>query len=131
KLYSTPIVDTINRLNLPRYGLGNYIHERPHDPPTAAEARVIADLSRGGKRLMVFCRTNLFKRLESSGFAFVQSVQRHILRSFVCLHALEKGLPVPIGTQDAALLDARFTDADRDLYGDEDEDDAGGSAEDT
>ena len=59
QLYSAPVVDKINRLTLPRYGLGNYIHERPHDPPTPAETRVIADLSRAGKRLMGFCRTNL------------------------------------------------------------------------
>ncbi|MBM4089144.1 MAG: NgoFVII family restriction endonuclease [Planctomycetes bacterium] len=128
KLYSAPIVDTINRLNLPRYGLGNYVHERPHDPPTAAEAKVIADLSRAGKRLMGFCRTNLFKRLESSGFAFVQSVQRHILRNFVYLHALKNDLPVPIGTQDSALLDSRFTDVDHALFA-EDEENNGDQAE--
>ncbi len=78
-LYSVPVVDAINKLKLPRYGLGNYIHEKPHEPPTPAEAKVIADLSRAGKRLMGFCRTNLFKRLESSGQAFLQSVERHIL----------------------------------------------------
>jgi hypothetical protein len=96
-LYSAPIVDAVNRLALPRYGLGNYLGERPHDPPTAAEARIILDLSRAGKRLMGFCRTNLFKRLESSGQAFIQSIERHILRNFVYLHALEAGLPLPIG----------------------------------
>jgi superfamily II DNA or RNA helicase len=130
QLYSAAVVDKINRLTLPRYGLGNYVEERPHDPPTTAEAKVISDLSRAGKRLMGFCRTNLFKRLESSGFAFVQSVERHILRNFVCLHAIEKGLPVPIGTQDAALLDSRFTDADRDLYADDEEDDGGDNGKD-
>src|SRR5262249_38236206 len=92
-LYSTPVVAAINDLRLPRYGLGNYIHETPHAPPSAAEARVIADLSRAGIRLKGFCRTNLFKRLESSGRAFVHSVERHILRNFVYLHALENDLP--------------------------------------
>ena len=58
---------------------------------------------------MGFCRTNLFKRLESSGQAFMQSVERHILRNFVFLHAIENDLPLPIGTQDAGLLDAAFT----------------------
>jgi hypothetical protein len=112
---------TINALTLPRYGLGNYIKERPHEPPSAAEARVIADLSRAGKRLMGFCRTNLFKRLESSGQAFMQSIERHILRNFVYLHALENDQAVPIGTQDAELLDSRFTDADQDLLTSEDD----------
>ena len=50
---------------------------------------------------MGFCRTNLFKRLESSGQAFIQSVERHILRNYIFLHAIENGLPLPIGTQDA------------------------------
>ncbi len=119
-LYSNVVVDAINRLSLPRYGLGNYIDERPHDPPTAAEARVIADLSRAGRRLMGFCRTNLFKRLESSGHAFLQSVKRHILRNHVYLHAIESSLPVPIGTQDSALLDARFHDIDHSLFATDD-----------
>ena len=106
---------------LPRYGLGNYVVERPHEPPTAAEAGIIADLSRAGKRLMGFCRTNLFKRLESSGQAFIQSVERHILRNFVCLHAIETEQPIPIGTQDASFLDDRIQDRDLDLFADEDD----------
>ncbi len=123
-LYSDPIVATINVLTLPRYGLGNYVRQQPHEPPTAAEARIIGDLSRAGKRLMGFCRTNLFKRLESSGHAFIQSVERHILRNFVYLHAIEHDQPLPIGTQDASLLDVRFTDADTEMFITEDEDDA-------
>jgi hypothetical protein len=115
-LYSDLIVATINALALPRYGLGNYVKERPHEPPTAAEARVIADLSRAGKRLMGFCRTNLFKRLESSRQAFIQSVERYILRNFVYLHAVEHDQPLPIGTQDASVLDVRFTDTDTELF---------------
>lgn len=128
-LYSDSVVDTINHLTLPRYGLGNYIEERPHDPPTANEARIIADLARAGRRLMGFCRTNLFKRLESSGQAFVLSVERHILRNYVYLHAIENGLPAPIGTQDAAVLDTRFSDDDGGLFADDDNDDDNGDGE--
>ena len=62
---------------------------------------------------MGFCRTNLFKRLESSGMAFIQSVERHVLRNFVFLHAIENNMPLPIGSQDAEMLDTRFTDEDR------------------
>ena len=119
-LYSDPIVNTINRLTLPRYGLGNYVKERPHEPPTATEAKIIADLSRAGKRLMGFCRTNLFKRLESSGQAFLLSIERHILRNAVYLHAIENNEPIPIGTQDASLLDTRFHDIDSNLFVSED-----------
>jgi hypothetical protein len=34
------------------------------------------------------------------------------LRNYVYLHAIEQGAEIPVGTQDAALLDARFNDAD-------------------
>ena len=114
KLYSQHVVDTVNELHLPRYGLGNYLADNPGTPPTTGEKRQIDDLSRAGKRLMGFCRTNLFKRLESSGAAFLQSVERHVLRNYVFLHALRNDLPVPLGTQDAEMLDSRFTDEDAD-----------------
>jgi len=111
-LYSDPVVDTINSLSLPRYGLGNYEEKSPEHPPTSKEAEALRDLSRAGKRLMGFCRTNLFKRLESSGMAFIQSVERHILRNYIYLHAIEHGLPLPIGSQGAELLDTRLHDED-------------------
>ena len=114
KLYSQQVVDTVNDLHLPRYGLGNYVADNPGTPATTAEERQVDDLSRAGKRLMGFCRTNLFKRLESSGAAFLQSVERHVLRNYVFLHALKNGLPLPLGTQDAEMLDSRFTDEDAD-----------------
>ena len=66
RLFADHVVDAINGLELPRYGLGNYVTSSPHAPPTQAENKVLDDLSRAGKRLMGFCRTNLFKRLESS-----------------------------------------------------------------
>ena len=75
RLFANDVVDDINGLELPRYGLGNYVAPSPHTPPTPAEAKVLDDLSRAGKRLMGFCRTNLFKRLESSGHAFLLSVE--------------------------------------------------------
>ncbi len=115
KMYAPRVVDAIEDLTLPRYGLGNYVAPAHHTPPTPAETKIIDDLSRAGKRLMGFCRTNLFKRLESGGFAFIQSIERHILRNFVYLHAIENGLPLPIGTQDMGLLDARVYDGDEPL----------------
>jgi len=118
RLYSRRVVDSINGLFLPRYGLGNYLIATPTMPPTQAEAHQMQDLSRAGKRLMGFCRTNLFKRLESSGPAFLLSVSRHILRNFVYLHALENHKPIPLGTQDAVLLDDRVYDEDSETVAD-------------
>src|SRR5712692_8537826 len=112
RLYATSVVDTINSLNLPRYGLGNYVNTKQKEPPAPTEAKVLDDLSRAGKRLMGFCRTNLFKRLESSGSVFIESVERHILRNYVFLHAIEQGLPIPIGTQDIGLLNTGINDED-------------------
>jgi hypothetical protein len=114
RLYSSEVVNAINGLTLPRYGLGNYIAPSPRHPPTDGEAKELAKLSRAGKRLMGFCRTNLFKRLESGGPAFIQSLERHALRNFVYLYAIESTLPLPIGTQGAELLDAKVGDQDLD-----------------
>jgi len=125
------IVEVINALNLPRYGLGNYIAKKPKQKPTEAEQRQLNALFRGGRRLMGFSRTNLFKRLESSGSAFIQSIERHILRNFIYLYAIEQSLDIPIGTQDADLLDTRNSDEDADsvvvssFESEEIEDDAG------
>ena len=114
RLFSDDVVHAVNGLRLPRYGLGNYAAPSPRTPPTPAEAKILDDLSRAGKRLMGFCRTNLFKRLESSGHAFLLSVERHVLRNFVFLHAVEHDLPLPIGTLDAGSLDAGSSDGDAD-----------------
>jgi superfamily II DNA or RNA helicase len=134
RLYSDRVVDIINALNLPRYGLGNYVDQGKSKkvkvkseeeekllpfafsllPLTEEERKILENLSHAGQRLMGFCRTNLFKRLESSGAAFLQSLERHILRNYVYLHAIAHDLPLPIGTQDAALLDEVGNDEDED-----------------
>ena len=112
RLYSDKVVDAINRLALARYGLGNFVDKEAAQSATDAEKRQLDGLSRSGKRLMGFCRTNLFKRLESGGMAFLQSVDRHILRNYVFLHALENNLDLPIGTQGAEVLLDQSADAD-------------------
>ncbi len=109
RLFREEVVAIIDHLNLPRYGRSLY--KKDITPPlTPAEEQILADLSRAGKRMKGFCRTNLFKRLESSANAFLLSIHRHILRNHIEIHALESGLPLPIGQQDAALLDTRLHD---------------------
>ena len=115
KLFGPPVENAIDDLKLPRYGLGEYISPSPENPPTAQESRQLDDLSRAGQRLIGFCRVNLFKRLESDGHVFLQSVERHILRDYVFLHAIDNGLPLPIGSQISELLDTRLVDEDSDL----------------
>lgn len=115
-LYADEVVSTINHLTLPRYGLGNYQKTSASKPPTPDEAKILGDLSRAGMRLKGFCRTNLFKRLESSGHAFILSLERHILRNYIYLHAIDNDLPLPIGTQDMGLLDTWSNDEDSELF---------------
>ena len=118
RMYADDVVDLINGLHLPRYGLGNYRKSTNDMPPTHDEAQILNNLSRAGKRLMGFCRTNLFKRLESSGQVFIQSVERHLLRNYVYLYAIEHNENIPVGTQDIDLLDTRISDEDTDAaYG--------------
>ncbi|MFQ5612682.1 MAG: helicase-related protein [Anaerolineae bacterium] len=129
RLYRESVVDVIQDLSLPRYGLANYLHPGADKRAGTDERRILNNLNRAGRRLIGFCRTNLFKRLESSGSSFLLSLRRHILRNIVTLHALENGLPVPIGTQDAAMLDTAISDADLE-WADEDGLAEGGTAAD-
>jgi len=112
KLYSLKVVTIIQQLNLARYGLGNYINEKTRLIPTYEENIIIENLSRAGKRLIGFARTNLFKRLESSGYAFLLSLVRHILRNYIFIYALKNNLPFPIGQQEANVLDEFLEDMD-------------------
>ena len=128
RLFDDNVVSAINGLELPRYGLANYVKVTADPPPTTAEDQILNDLSRAGRRLMGFCRTNLFKRLESSGYSFLLSVERHVLRNFIFIHAIENGLDLPIGTTDAGLLDPLTSDSDKDgAAGDDSDNEEGGN----
>lgn len=120
KLYSEQVVDAINSLELARYGLAGYVKQNPKITATDEEQRILDNLSRAGKRLIGFCRTNLFKRLESSGYSFLLSLSRHILRNFIFIYALENELPMPIGKNYSENLDMFLDDDDLD-YVDENE----------
>jgi superfamily II DNA or RNA helicase len=110
QLFSPSVVDTIAHLHLPRYGLQEYVHPHPQSPPDAEETLVLADLNRAGKRLLGYVKTNLFKRLESCGHSFMLSLQRHILRNHILLHALANSRLLPIGTQLGDLLESSDTE---------------------
>ena len=114
RLYSDSVVGVINQLTLPRYGLANYLKTNAEQLANPGEAKLLANLSQAGKRLLGYCRTNLFKRLESGGQAFILSLDRHVLRNYIVQHALQNGLPVPVGTQNAEMLDPANSDADAD-----------------
>jgi hypothetical protein len=115
RLFREEVVQVIETLQLPRYGLAQYLRPDAAQMANNEEQKILENLNRGGRRLLGFCRTNLFKRLESSGYSFILSLRRHILRNMVTLHALQAGLPVPIGTQEVAMMDTALNDSDEDV----------------
>lgn len=120
-LYSQNIVDTINALEIPRYGLaGKLLDKKTLETMdiTPEEQQIIKNLSRAGKEIIGFCRTNLFKRLESSGHSFILSLKRHILRNNIFLYALENNLPLPIGSQNFEFIDddSNVSDNDQEIF---------------
>jgi hypothetical protein len=114
RLYADDVVQTLSSLTLPRYGLGNHVRKQATITPTDAESKVLAGLSKAGRRLQGFCLVNLFKRLESSGYSFLRSVERHVLRNHIFLAALREGDELPIGPQESELLDDVSAEADPD-----------------
>ncbi|HSN98354.1 MAG TPA: helicase-related protein [Candidatus Nanopelagicales bacterium] len=114
RLYADDVVQTLTSLELPRYGLGNHVRKEAAAQATPAERPVLAGLSKAGRRLQGFCLVNLFKRLESSGVAFLRSVERHVLRNHIFLEALRQGDELPVGPQESELLDGALADTDPD-----------------
>ncbi|MFC1464149.1 MAG: SNF2-related protein [Candidatus Brachytrichaceae bacterium NZ_4S206] len=112
RLYSDEALSRIENLTLARYGLAEYLDEAKRARAPREVKAIADDLARAGQRLIGFARTSLFKRLESSGRAFLRSVERQMLRNAVALHALERGEPLPIGEQDIARFDPASRDAD-------------------
>jgi superfamily II DNA or RNA helicase len=121
KLYDEDVVELIDQLALPRYSMIDYIDNKKAPKATTNELQVIENLSRAGHRTKGFCRTNLFKRLESCGYAFLQSVERLIIRNYIVYHAVKNGLPIPIGGN-AVSVDFDESDMEYSEYYDKDND---------
>jgi superfamily II DNA or RNA helicase len=104
RLASVETVDELAKLRLPRYRLVDYL-----DPAvvgvSSTDLDAIEKMRRGRGNLHGFVRTSLLKRLASSGPAFLLSIERHILRNLVAVHALRNGLPFPFGTVESARWD--------------------------
>lgn len=95
-LVSEEAVTALNSMALPRYGLNNYVNQV--EVATPADKALVENLTRAGSHLVGLTRTGLFKRLESSGHAFVLSAHRHRLRNLAFIHAMKHGHDLPIGT---------------------------------
>ena len=122
EMTSDRTLDAIRDLRLPRYQLGYYIDE-DFEPADGAEQKLADDLANSVQgNLAGFTRITMFKRLSSSGPAFVATLRRHRLRNLVAAHALENSLDMPIGSVDNALWAAE-TDQEPEDSGENDDSD--------
>ena len=96
RMYSKEMVDMMDKLKLPRYGLQKYIDAVAAAGADAAEGQILDNLSRAGRRLMGFRRSNFYKRMDSSGVVFLMSLYRHAVRNAMFLYAIAKGKNLPI-----------------------------------
>lgn len=95
------MISLMEELKLPRYGLIHFYDENKANGIQPHERQVIENLSRAGGRMMGFCRSTFFKRIDSSGFAFLLTLYRHILRNAIFIYAIDHKLPLPIGDENA------------------------------
>jgi superfamily II DNA or RNA helicase len=94
---SENVLRAIDELILPRYQMGTYLN--PLGPvPNEGEKSFVADLKTAQGNLLGFTRTMLMKRLASNGAVFMLSLQRHLLRNYLYLAALEQGTELPVGS---------------------------------
>ena len=114
RLYSPEMISLMEELNLPRYGLIHFYDENKATDIQPHERQVIENLSRAGQRMMGFCRSTFFKRIDSSGFAFLLTLYRHILRNAVFIYAIDNKLPLPIGDE-SSLPDDYVEDEDENV----------------
>ena len=111
RLYSEDMISLMESLKLPRYGLTHFIDSSKTEDASTLEKQLIDNLSRAGERMMGFCKSTFFKRMDSCGFSFLLTLYHHIIRNAVFIYAIENHLPLPIGDENALPED--FVD-DRD-----------------
>ena len=97
RLYSETMISYMEDLSLPRYGLSQFISEKATVDVPRHIRQILDNLSRAGQRMMGFCKSTFFKRMDSSGFSFLLTLYRHVLRNCVFIYALDNKLPIPIG----------------------------------
>ena len=120
RLYSPEMIGLMEELKLPRYGLIHFYDEAKASSIQLHEKQIVENLSRAGQRMMGFCKSTFFKRIDSSGFAFLLTVYRHILRNAVFIYAIDNKLPLPISDENN-LPEEYMEDADvsMTMFGDE------------
>ena len=101
RLYSSEMISMMEELRLPRYGLSNYEDKTKTADAPRNDKQLLENLSRAGQRMMGFCKSTFFKRIDSSGYSYLLTLYRHTLRNAVFIYAIENNLPLPIGDENA------------------------------
>lgn len=123
RLYSEQMIGLMENLKLPRYELIHYLDEKKAEAASKYENDLIANLSRAGERMMGFCKSTFFKRIDSSGFSFLITLFRHILRNAVYIYAIDNKLKLPISDENT-FPENFIDDADiNDIFTNDDEND--------
>ena len=122
KMYSEEIIDIMEELKLPRYGLSKYVNESTARAANTKEIQILENLSRAGQQMMGFCKSTFFKRMDSCGYSYLLTIYRHILRNVVFLYAIEHELPFPIGDENTFRDDyLEDSDGNTDIFTDIDD----------
>ena len=117
RLASPENFDAMADLTYARYRLGQYLKPEVtvHGPQLE---ELVADLKKSVNSHSGFIRTTALKRLTSSAHAFLLTLDRMLLRSYVLAHALEHGLPLPVGTLSNSAYEIDGTENDDEDFGD-------------
>ncbi len=116
RFFSDEVVDMINDLELPRYALSKY--KRPDlKNLTDKEKKLFKDLEQARSQPRGFCRINLFKTLESSGYSFLQAIQRHILRNCIFIYAIDSKDNLIVKDSGSDIITNAFDENEGDITG--------------
>lgn len=97
-------IDGLDALKLPRYDLSRYVLPSAVASASAEEKQAVEDFERSRGNVAGFVRTSFYKRLSSCGDSFIKSLKRHAARNRLLIHALDHGLPLPIGSIDPSVF---------------------------
>jgi superfamily II DNA or RNA helicase len=107
-------LDAVRNLTLPRYRLAEY--DNPKAAHSDTDKKNLDDIRAGRGNVSGFVRVGLFKRLSSSGHAFILSLQRQRARNELFVYAIDNNLPIPLGT----FTDRQVRISDEDIEGEAD-----------
>lgn len=131
RLYSEGMLNLVYSLQLPRYGLSLYVSEERKETAGKNELTLLDNLSKAGDRMMGFCMSTFYKRIDSSGFSFLLTLFRHILRNAVFIFAIDKHKDLPISDENTFPEDFLDDGDINDIFHEDDEEEEKASSKDS